>query len=463
MAKDEKVQYPVTAETIHKYAEEIFTPIRRGECVTTIWPPMAGRRKHNKFIIENIELFEKELPGYNNYLLVYIEPLDLTEESSAGYMRLMAKSFIEACEKKRECKGRVKKEEFEKILDDDSASYSKLLEALKTLLNTISDSGLEVIFFLGEFDELHFANSIFFNNLKSLWSRMYPKVHYVFLLRERVTRVENISKWGELNEAILQNIIYISLLGKEDTDFILAQRMEEYKVNLSQKEVGIIKKLCGGHPFLLRVAVRVIANHRDELKESGLEEFLAGYYELQSVARGISDVRSENERLVLRKIAETGSSEITKENKDIVTALEKLGLIEKLEDGKYKLFGKLFGDIVLDQNKAKKVVESVEGSLRLDQENGAILFDGHTVEEELTRQEYSILEMFLRNISKLKSRDDLGAVLWGKDSYEKYSDWAIDQLVSKLRKKLSHLGSKDRIVTIRGKGYKFLPVSQISS
>ncbi|MFC1790807.1 helix-turn-helix domain-containing protein [Patescibacteria group bacterium] len=48
----------------------------------------------------------------------------------------------------------------------------------------------------------------------------------------------------------------------------------------------------------------------------------------------------------------------------------------------------------------------------------------------------------------------MGEVLWGEASYEKYSDWAIDQLISKLRKKLKDLGLTDFLKTIRGRGYK---------
>ena len=79
-----------------------------------------------------------------------------------------------------------------------------------------------------------------------------------------------------------------------------------------------------------------------------------------------------------------------------------------------------------------------------------------TVEEKFTRQEYSVLSMLLQKKSKLCTRDDIGDILWGNDSYEKYSDWAIDQLMSKLRKKLTDLGVKEKLVTVRGKGYKLL-------
>ena len=56
----------------------------------------------------------------------------------------------------------------------------------------------------------------------------------------------------------------------------------------------------------------------------------------------------------------------------------------------------------------------------------------------------------------MKKLDEIGEALWGKDSYDKYSDWAIDQLISKLRKKLETLGFKNVLKTVRGKGYKLV-------
>src|SRR3989344_8050969 len=291
MSAQDKYLYPVTPETLHKYAEDIFAPVRRGECVTTVWVPMAGRRMWNKFIIENIHLFEKELPHYDKYLLVYIEPLDLTEESLAGYIRLMAKSFIEVATKNKNVKNATIKK-YSEIFDDDKATYSLLLANLKYLLKETTDSGLEVIFFVGEFDELKFANTIFYNNLKSLWSGLYPRLHYIFLLRERVTRQENISKWGELNEAIMQNIIYVPLRSEKDTKYMIDYLSEEYKVKISEAQEVIIRNLCGGHPYMIKVAVRFLARNINENFTPGqLESLLSDYYELKSVARAIFEAR----------------------------------------------------------------------------------------------------------------------------------------------------------------------------
>lgn len=456
MPKKKEVTYPVSKQTLHDYAEKLFAPIRRGENVTTIWAPMAGRRMLNKFIVENNKLFENELPNFKKYILVYVEPLDLTEESLSGYLRLIAKSFVQACDRHPRVTKLINKKDIDMILDE-SVSYSKLLDKLRSLLMTVGEAEHEAILFLGEFDELHFANKTFYHNLKSLWSHLYPTLHYIFVVRERVTREERIDMWGELNEVILQNILYVPLLEKDDIDYVFGRFSKEYSFDLSQKQKEILVKLCGGHPYLLKVCFRVLSRRKDRKYDSAeLESMLRGYYEIRSVARGILNVRSAKEKEVLRGVVESNVA-YDHDTKDILIFLENIGIINPDSKGKYSVFGKIFEDAITDTNGKKfDSSEDKNGSVRLDEESGAILYNGNTVEEKFTRQEYVTLSMFLENAGKLRTRDDIGDVLWGKESYEKYSDWAIDQLMSKLRKKLKDLGVASKLVTVRGKGYKLI-------
>ena len=55
----------------------------------------------------------------------------------------------------------------------------------------------------------------------------------------------------------------------------------------------------------------------------------------------------------------------------------------------------------------------------------------------LTWQELELLELLQENREKSFSRDDIAKKLWKNEWTEKYSDWAIAQLVSQLRKKTS--------------------------
>jgi hypothetical protein len=91
-------------------------------------------------------------------------------------------------------------------------------------------------------------------------------------------------------------------------------------------------------------------------------------------------------------------------------------------------------------------------SICFDSKTFSFLLNNENITFRFTNQEQETLKLLIDKKNILVTRDDIAEALWGKKSYEKYSDWAIDQLVSMLRKKLSQLNTVDKIQTIRGKG-----------
>ena len=69
-------------------------------------------------------------------------------------------------------------------------------------------------------------------------------------------------------------------------------------------------------------------------------------------------------------------------------------------------------------------------------------------EIKLTTLEFDLLLLFLNNLGKSFSRDDILAAVWGDDYFG--SDRAVDDLVRRLRKKMPKLN----INTIYGFGYR---------
>ncbi|MCX7928724.1 MAG: winged helix-turn-helix domain-containing protein [Patescibacteria group bacterium] len=441
--------YPAIPETIHSYADSLFQCIKRNECVTTVWVPMAGRRIWNKFIIENISLFEKELPDYQRYFLVYVEPLELTEESLIGYLQLMAKSLFEIV-KKNHKKIEINFQLFD-LLDSKNVSYQVLLEALRSFILELASKNFRIVFFFGEFDELKFANKVFFNNLKNLWLKAYPNLQYVFLMITVSENQESIYVWDELSELILQNVIYIPLRIGADLDYLIDSFADEFKCVITDDLKNVLKQVCGGHPYSLRVGVRIIRDSFNK-EEKVIRSLLLDHYELRSIATGIFDRQSLQEKQLLKSIVV--GNQITQKDNVYMKYLIQLGLVREIKGNGYELFSELFTNVVLkaigSEDRAK-----FTPSLSLDPVSGAILLNGATVEESFTRQEYAILALFLKNPGKLLTREAVGLELWGDLSYEKYSDWAIDQVISKLRKKLKRIGVATEIVTLRGRGYKF--------
>ncbi|WP_462411794.1 response regulator transcription factor [Neobacillus sp. Marseille-QA0830] len=71
---------------------------------------------------------------------------------------------------------------------------------------------------------------------------------------------------------------------------------------------------------------------------------------------------------------------------------------------------------------------------------------------ELTKKEYQLLEILMRNHNQIVTREQLVEKLWGYDN--EVSDNALDALVKLVRKKVDIQGKESFIQNVRGIGYK---------
>lgn len=81
--------------------------------------------------------------------------------------------------------------------------------------------------------------------------------------------------------------------------------------------------------------------------------------------------------------------------------------------------------------------------------NSTIQFEGQSI--ELSRNEFIILQLMMRRIGKIVSRDDLMQALWNDEQF--VDDNTLTVNVNRLRRKISGIGLEDFIVTRKGMGY----------
>ena len=92
-------------------------------------------------------------------------------------------------------------------------------------------------------------------------------------------------------------------------------------------------------------------------------------------------------------------------------------------------------------------MKTVAGSFIVDTENNLILAEGKPL--ELTRKEYEILSLLIRNEGKIFPRQEILARVWGDDVI--VTDRTVDVTIARIRKKLGDSG-----VMIRNKsGYGY--------
>lgn len=81
--------------------------------------------------------------------------------------------------------------------------------------------------------------------------------------------------------------------------------------------------------------------------------------------------------------------------------------------------------------------------------NSTIQFEEQAI--ELSRNEFIILQLMMRRIGEIVSRDDLMHALWNDEQF--VDDNTLTVNVNRLRRKISGIGLEDFIVTRKGMGY----------
>ena len=75
-------------------------------------------------------------------------------------------------------------------------------------------------------------------------------------------------------------------------------------------------------------------------------------------------------------------------------------------------------------------------------------------EKHILDSSSSKFDFGLSKKGKIVSREEIAKTIWEQSWEDFYSDWAIDQTISRLRKKLSELDVLPQIIkTIRGRGF----------
>ncbi len=88
-------------------------------------------------------------------------------------------------------------------------------------------------------------------------------------------------------------------------------------------------------------------------------------------------------------------------------------------------------------------------NLSLHVTNSTIQYEEQSI--ELSRNEFIILQLMMRRIGKIVSRDDLMQALWNNEQF--VDDNTLTVNVNRLRRKISGIGLEDFIVTRKGMGY----------
>lgn len=269
-----------------------------------------------------------------------------------------------------------------------------------------------------------------------------PKKLLIWYKLEELIRKNNLSvvifseqdltspKFNELVNycsGLFANIIYYPLYGMTDRRQFIEYKLESWQVKLSSKIKEHIAVSCGGQLWLASQMLRYYRNNsKGTIKDAEKDELLK-----KKVLIFWSKFSKKEKEIIRNKILNCLS------NKDKQThEFEYLNKIKALNVPLLKL-----------------AIETELKENQLSLRRGGVYLKKRLISQELTRNEELILRLLIKKKNKLVEREELAEAIWGKMWPEKYSDWAIDRLIFRLRQKLVYFGlDRQGIRVIKGKG-----------
>ncbi len=230
---------------------------------------------------------------------------------------------------------------------------------------------------------------------------------------------------------LYQNMYYYPLYNPDDALIFVRYLEKKWNMSLDKRMEMQIMEDCGGHMWLLKEAVR-----QSDAADYPLYPGEGLKFRLDVVYKQLFD----SEQTALNKIV-SNKQNFLPEEKHSLEYLQKLRFIDiniKCTIGLYKEF-------ILNLNRNKTDLTVKDNHLILNQV---------PMERFFSRKEYRVVKILLEKRGEIVSRDEIAKHIWPTNTQENYSDWAIDQLIARVRRRLQHLSLSPKMLqSIRGRGY----------
>lgn len=380
-----------------------------------------------------------------SYQFVYVDFSEIRSRPLADVMKML---FLALADSLRD---RGLQEEYEKVnhflhsaieLGDELVLTEELKHALEYL---VYEKQMKVIYLLDRFEEyVPSVSNMFFANLRLLRNRAKYSFSVIFSVNKPLEDLLEQEIFRDFADLMVGNTLYLPLLDRPSLDFRLEHLEKITGKNLTEDVKQKLLDITGGHGKLMRLgAESVLATG----KETVDADFLLAQ---QVVVKALAEIwlslsPSEQEYLLSAKtdgaVGEAGKA------RDYLRAVHLLA-----------------GDtleipLLAAYIQTEKVTEHTGEKIVFDAEARKIRKGELVLSDDLTSSEYRLLSFLAQREGEILERDMLIQAVWGDNaSTQGVTDQALDQLLFRLRRKIElDPASPRHILTVKGRGFKFIP------
>lgn len=385
-----KAVYPFTENYYKQLADIAYSPLKYRENSVLLCPPLWGREHRVNQMWERKEDRNQAFGDkINQYRIQFINLINSNSESEILWMRQLA------------------------IPSSRGKNVDEVFGELKDSINeTIKD----------EYETVYFVNipETFDNNLLVKFFGLCQKIYYINPSKIHFILILDM-KWDEDEfigistpfRSLFQNTKLMSLYPVREVRHFISYYSHQWKLKLHKKLIDYIVDYSGGIILLAKSALRILRNEKTK-SYSTFRSTLSTHDDMKLQIEFYLQRLTERQKCILKQVA--NSEKVS----DIeVYHMEHMGIVTKDAFG-WKIKSKFIQQYLCKDSdifikKKQLILES----------------------DVFTRREKEILSILLSEPGIMISRAEVAKVLWGEEkSYDKYSDWAIDKTVSRIRGKI---------------------------
>jgi len=378
--------------------------------VTIIGLPRVGITRISRFLFVHPEFLEKELNS-QKLILLEIDINDLFSLDETNFWQLVLKRIADNNLVQKELPA-AKDLYLTAAQANDAFTF---FDNTKQVVEKLCLQDYCLFFFFNRFNRTAPLYSFrFFAHFQALKDVAKTKINFLFTSSRPIEHLfPDVFKGANLE--VFSRKYYLKPHSKKDLSAVIQEFENSRKIKLNSKIKEIAYRYSGGHSQYALLILQALEKQNFQLKN--IDVALKGNLDLLAQSQEIWDFLNQKEKEIL-----TGQR-ISSQNH----FLNKIGLINEK-----KLLNPIFEDFV---------------KLKTTEENQKIY--------DLTKKEKALLLILEGKRGETVPRDELITFVWQSQA-EETNNWALDQLIKRLRGKIKLLNLPYKIVTVRGQGYKLI-------
>lgn len=418
-------------------AQKLGEYLRHRQSVDLVGMKRVGISNFLRFFLYHREIVNTYISQNERHLFIPVDLNDLIERELFPFWILTFKRIVDNIDRypiEKTSKNLISRLFLDAIQTKDT--FLTLDGIRRSLIEIVRCGFLPTIFFL-RFDRLKDAvTPEFFDNLQGLRDATAQKLSYVFTsFRTLNELVPSVFK-KELLSVFTQSM-YIKPAEYKDIAIIFSNFGKRYQLKINEHASKKILDLSGGHVQYLQLSLVILKEmiQKSRERETDIESLLLRDERINLQSEELWESLKEAEKDIL--IRTLHGKSIQPEDKDTARYLWDTGFIL--------------------ENDSKTLIFSPISQYFLKQKGG-VLEDPKKI--DFTKKENLLFNFLRENCAQLCDREKIIETVWSEYEEMGISDWAVDKLVARLRRKLKNKESLFEIITVKTRGYKLVETTK---